>query len=96
MVSFVAERRLLSSYGAWAPKCLGPVVAACRLSCPHGMWGIVPTPGIEPMSPALESGFLTTGLPGKSPTFVIYVTHRPMKLAGHSYYHHSTGKEMHT
>ena len=37
--SFVAEHRLLSS-GAWAPECLGPVVAACWLSCPHGMWDI--------------------------------------------------------
>ena len=38
--SFVAEHRLLSSCGAWAPECLGPVFAACGLSCPHGMWDI--------------------------------------------------------
>ena len=37
-----------------------------RLSCPvaHGI--LVPQPGIEPGSPALEAGFLTTGQPGKS------------------------------
>ena len=29
------------------------------------MWDL-PRPGIEPMSPALEGGFLTTGSPGKS------------------------------
>ena len=27
---------------------------------------LFPRPGIEPMSPALAGGFLTTGLPGKS------------------------------
>ena len=27
---------------------------------------LVPRPGIEPASPALEGGFLTTGLPGMS------------------------------
>ena len=30
------------------------------------MWDLVPHPGIEPGSPTLESGFLTTGPPGKS------------------------------
>ena len=34
-------------------------LAACRI--------LVPRPGIEPTSPALEGGFLTTGPPGKSP-----------------------------
>lgn len=27
---------------------------------------LVPGPGIEPVSPALEGGFLSTGIPGKS------------------------------
>ena len=41
------------------------------LSCPVATkWDLsgilVPRPGIEPMSPALEGGFLTTGPPGKS------------------------------
>ena len=33
---------------------------------PPGMWNLPgPGPGIEPMSPALAGGFLTTGSPGK-------------------------------
>ena len=31
----------------------------------HGMWDL-PGPGIEPVSPALAGGFLTTAPPGKS------------------------------
>ena len=31
------------------------------------MWDL-PGPGIEPVSPALAGGFLTTAPPGKSPT----------------------------
>ena len=30
------------------------------------MWDLSSRPGIEPTSPALEGGFLTTGPPGKS------------------------------
>ena len=33
---------------------------------------LVPEPGIEPMSPALASGFLTTGPPGKSLALLLY------------------------
>ena len=41
------------------------VVACALLSLlPHSMWA--PWPGIEPASPALQGGFLSTGLPGKS------------------------------
>ena len=40
-----------SSCGSWA-------------ELPHDMWNL-PRPGIEPMSPALAGGFLTTGPPGK-------------------------------
>ena len=36
------------------------------LSCPAACGILVPRPGIEPMSPALEGRFLTTGPPGKS------------------------------
>jgi len=35
------------------------------LSCPQGTWNLLGT-GIEPLSPALTSRFLTTELPGKS------------------------------
>ena len=44
--------------------CLHPV---CGLSCPTTCGILVPHPGIEPMAPALEGGFLTTGPSGKSP-----------------------------
>ena len=40
------------------------VVVACQF-IPCGMWDL-PRPGIDPMSPALEDRFLTTGPPGKS------------------------------
>ena len=37
----------------------------------RGMWDL-PGPGLEPVSPALAGGFLTTAPPGKSPwTFLI-------------------------
>ena len=41
-------------------------------SCPTDCGILVPWPGIRPASPALEDGFLTTGLPGKSLIFVLY------------------------
>ena len=54
--------------GTWGLllRCAGPVVAARGLSCPAAHGILVPRPGIEPASPALEGGFLTTGPPGKS------------------------------
>ena len=48
--SVVARR--LSSYDAWAQLL-------------RGMWDL-PQPGLDPMSPALAGGFLTTAPPGKS------------------------------
>ena len=56
----------LSSCGTWALEHVGSVVAACGLSWPVECGILVPRPGIEPASPALEGGFLTTGPPGKS------------------------------
>ena len=35
----------------------------------HGMWDL-PGPGIEPMSPALAGGFLTTEPPEKSLAYI--------------------------
>ena len=58
----------LSSCGARAPECTGSVVVARGLSCPVACGILAPRPGVEPASPALEGGFLTTGLPGKSLT----------------------------
>ena len=42
------------------------VVVAHGLSCHVACGILVPRPGIEPASPALEGGFFTTGPPGKS------------------------------
>ena len=47
----------------------GLVVVVCGFSCPAACGILVPWPGIEPASPALEGGFLTTPLPGKSQDF---------------------------
>ena len=71
----------LSSCCAWAPGHVGSVVCSVwalslrhvssvvvvhRLSCPTVCGILVPQPGIEPVSPALEGGFFTSGPPGKS------------------------------
>lgn len=42
------------------------LVQAPRLSCPRADGILVPGPGLEPASPALEGRCLTTGPPGKS------------------------------
>ena len=48
--------------------CIDSLVAACRLSCPAACGILVFRPGIKPMSPALDSEFLTAGPPGKLKT----------------------------
>ena len=65
---FIVVRRLLI---AVASRC-GAQALGCRLSrcgaraeLPCGTWGL-PQSGIEPVSPTLGGGFLTTGPPGKS------------------------------
>ena len=54
----------ISSCGSWA---LEHRLSSCgaRASLLHGMWDLL-GPGIEPVSPALVGGFLTTVPPGKS------------------------------
>ena len=61
----VAVARRLSSYGS---RALERRLSSCgaRAYLLRGMCDI-PGPGIEPMSPALAGGFLTTVPPGKSP-----------------------------
>ena len=49
----------------WAQ--VGSVVAVHRLSCCTACGIPGSRPAIEPLSPALEGGFLTTGPPGKLP-----------------------------
>ena len=51
-------------------RCASSVVVAHTLSCPATCGILVPRPGVEPASPALEGGFLTTGPPGR--THIIY------------------------
>ena len=64
--SLVVVCGLLSSCGVQAPGRVGSVVVVHGLSCPVACGILVPRPGIEPTSLALEGGFLTTGPPGKS------------------------------
>ena len=54
----------LGSCGSWA---LEHSLSSCGTWAQllHGMWDL-PGPGLEPMSPALAGGFLTTAPPGKS------------------------------
>ena len=71
---FVAVRRLLTAVAslvAVSSGCSGFRSCSTRAGgsgtqvlLPRGMWSL-PTPGIEPVSPALASGFFTTGPPGK-------------------------------
>ena len=44
----------------------GSVFVACGLSCSMACRILVPQPRIEPVSPALQGGFLTIGPPGNS------------------------------
>ena len=57
-VSLVATHGL-SSCGSWALEC-GLSGCGTWTQLPCGMWDL-PRPGIEPVSPALAGGFLTTG-----------------------------------
>ena len=52
------------SYAVVMQLCSYAVVM--QLNCPVACGILLPEPGIEPMSPALEGGVLTTGLSGKS------------------------------
>ena len=60
--SFIYLTVLGLSYGMKAAECVGLVVAAFTVAC--GI--LLPRLGIEPVSPALEGGFLTIGPPGES------------------------------
>ena len=48
------------------------LVVAHRLSCPETCGILVPQPRNKPWSPALASGFLTTGPLGKFPKLLIF------------------------
>ena len=50
-----------------------------RLSCSAVVGFLIPWLGIEPVSPALQGGLLTTGLPGKSLCIVVICMHHNFK-----------------
>ena len=54
-----------SCWGAQAAGTLASVVVVYRLCFTNGMWNL-PRPEIEPVSPTLAEGFLTTGPPERS------------------------------
>ena len=58
-----ARASVLAADRLWS---VGSVIVACRLSCFLSCGVLVPQPGIELMSPALQGRLLTTGPPGKS------------------------------
>ena len=51
---------------------MGSAVAACRLSFSEVRGILVPQPGIEPTSAALQGGFLTAGAPREVPLIYSY------------------------
>ena len=65
---------------------MGSVVVARRLSCPAARGFLVPRPGIEPVSSALEGRILTTGPPGKSLSEKFFISPSILNdnLAGYS------------
>ena len=65
---FLASSGLVVARGTgFSPGHVGPFIAALGLSCPVACGIVVPQLGMEPMFPALEGRFLTTGSQGKSP-----------------------------
>ena len=62
---FVVACRFLSSCGTQDVEQVGSE-EGCRLNCPRARGNLVPQPGIELTSSALEGRFLTTQPSGKS------------------------------
>ena len=55
-------------------RCTDCLVVVCGLSCSTTCGVLIPSPGIGPVSPALQGEFLTTGAPGKS-LFLYFCVH---------------------
>ena len=68
----------------------GSVAVVCGLSCPWAYGSLVPQPGIQPMSPALEDGFLTTGPPGKSHILSYFIAKQYVYCFNHKYFNYLT------
>jgi len=64
----VAATQGLSKCGSWDSRALVSICGA-QIQLLHGMWDF-PGPGIKPVCPALQSGFLTPGPLEISPIFV--------------------------
>ena len=60
------QASLAVAHAGVSSRARGLVVAVQGLRCLGACGILVPQPGIEPSSPALEDGFLTPGPPGKS------------------------------
>ena len=75
VASLVAEHGLQAcGLSSWGSRALEHRLSSCdaRAQLLHGMWDL-PGPGLEPVSPALAGGFLTTAPPGKVPSLTFYV-----------------------
>ena len=77
--SVVATRRL-SSCGSQAVEHRLSNCGA-RTSLLRSMWDL-PGPGLEPVSPALAGGFLTTAPSGKPPVFSTFIFKRRWEIEG--------------
>ena len=67
----------------------GSLIEAHRLTCPTACGILVPRPGIEHVSPALEGGFFTTGHQG-SPQMIIINSINFQGIWFHSLHHINT------
>ena len=68
-ISFCGAQAL--GIGALVVAALGLSSCGTQMLVAHGMWNL-PIPGIEPMSPTLAAGFLTTVPPG-SPILLFFI-----------------------
>ena len=69
----------LSSCGLWALLELRLSSCGTRAQLLRSMWDL-PGPGLEPMSPALAGGLLTTAPPGKPPHIAYLSLSEPLNF----------------
>ena len=67
-------------------RCCAQAFSSCgaRAYLHRGMWDL-PGPGLQPVSPALADGFLTTAPPGKPPEMLIQVQQVVLVTANPNY-----------
>ena len=66
MYLFIWLNQIFAASWDLSLQCMESLAVARGLSCFVACGILVPGPGVEPASPALQDGFLTTGPPGKS------------------------------